>query len=221
MAAPLHIDFVSDVACPWCVIGLRSLLQALLRLNGAVEADIHLGPFELNPDMAPEGENAAEHVQRKYKAPAERSTMVRKAIREHGEALGFTFNYAPDTRIWNTFDAHRMLHWAANEGRALQLKQALFKANFTDQLPVSDRNVLVNAAIEVGLDGARAREIAHSNAFASEVRAEQQLWRSRGIQAVPTIIFNAHWMIQGAQSPESYEDAIKQIIAGTAQEENA
>src|SRR5262249_53517295 len=138
MAEKLRIDFVSDVACPWCVVGLRSLQQALANVGDAVEAEIHLQPFELNPAMALEGENAFEHVQKKYGASAERSAEARQAIKQAGESLGFTFNYSPDSRIWNTFDAHRLLHWAESEGRALPLKAALFKANFTDRRATSD-----------------------------------------------------------------------------------
>src|SRR5690606_1737593 len=141
MATPLRIDFVSDVACPWCVVGLRSLMTAIGRIGDAVEAEIHFQPFELNPDMPPEGENAAEHVQKKYGSSAERSAASRQAIKQSGEALGFAFNYGPESRIWNTFDAHRLLHWAETEGRQLQLKEALFKANFTDQLSTSDHEV--------------------------------------------------------------------------------
>jgi predicted DsbA family dithiol-disulfide isomerase len=218
MTRPLRIDFISDVACPWCVIGLRSLQEALHKLDGAVIADIKLGAFELNPGIAPEGENIAEHVRKKYGASADRSALVRQAIKAHGEALGFAFNYSAESRIWNTFDAHRLLHLAAGEGRALALKEALFKATFTDQRATNDPDVLVNAAEEAGLDAARARQIVESDTFADAVRVEEQLWRSRGIEAVPSIIFDAQWLIQGAQSPEAYERAIRQIISGQAQE---
>lgn len=218
MATPLRIDFVSDVACPWCVVGLRSLMTAIGRIGDEVEAEIHFQPFELNPDMPPEGENAAEHVQKKYGSTPERSAASRQAIRQSGEALGFTFNYGPESRIWNTFDAHRLLHWAETEGRQLQLKEALFKANFTDQLSTSDHEVLVSAAKAAGLDEQRARAILKSGEFTDEVRREQAVWRNRGINAVPSVIFNQRWMIQGGQPPEAFEQAIRQIIAGTVQE---
>jgi predicted DsbA family dithiol-disulfide isomerase len=216
MAQTLRIDFVSDVACPWCVIGLRALQRALDEIGGAVDARIHLQPFELNPQMGPEGENIAEHIQKKYGASPERSAASREAIRQGGEALGFVFNYGPDSRIWNTFDAHRLLHWAGIEGRQLQLKHALFKANFTDQASTSDHDALVAAAREAGLDPARAREVLESGAFAEEVRAEEALWRDRGINAVPTIIFNGRWMIQGAQKPDVLANAIRDILAKLA-----
>ena len=150
MAMPLRIDFVSDVACPWCVVGLRSLMKALDAVGDKVEAEIHFQPFELNPDMPPEGENTAQHVARKYGANPERSAASRNAIREHGEALGFDFNYSSESRIWNTFDAHRLLYWAGIEGRQLEMKEALFAANFTEQKSTSDHEVLIGAAKTAG-----------------------------------------------------------------------
>lgn len=221
MGVPVRIDFVSDVACPWCVVGLRSLRQALDRLGDAVEAEIHFQPFELNPDMPPEGENTTEHVRRKYGASPERSAASRQAIRDSGAQLGFVFNYGPDSRIWNTFAAHRLLYWAGIEGRQLELKEALFKATFTDQLPTSDYDVLLAAAIAAGLDSYEAMRVLTTGAFTDEVRREQAVWRNRGIQAVPSIIFNQRWMIQGGQPSEVFEQAIREIIAGTATEARA
>ncbi len=221
MATPLRIDFVSDVACPWCVVGLRSLMKALEAVGDKVEAEIHFQPFELNPDMAPEGENTTEHVQKKYGSDPERSAAARQAIRDSGAALGFIFNYGPQSRIWNTFDAHRLLHWAGLEGKQLEMKEALFKANFTDQLSTSDHEVLVNAAKEAGLDVRRARQVLVSGEFGNEVRSDEMLWRNRGINAVPSVIFNQRWMIQGGQPPQMFEQAIRQIVDGTATEARA
>ncbi|HPI50044.1 MAG TPA: DsbA family oxidoreductase [Hyphomonadaceae bacterium] len=216
MATPLRIDFVSDVACPWCVIGLRSLMKALDAVGDKVDVAIHFQPFELNPDMAPEGENTTEHVTRKYGSNRERSAASRNAMKESGDALGFTFNYGPQSRIWNTFDAHRLLHWAGLEGRQLELKEALFKSNFTDQLPTSDHDVLVGAAKAAGLDEARAREVLTSGEFSDQVRRDEMLWRNRGINAVPSVVFNERWMIQGGQPPHVFEQAIRQIVDGSA-----
>jgi len=221
MGVPLRIDFVSDVACPWCVIGLRSLMKAIEAVGDKVDVDIHFQPFELNPDMPAEGENTIEHVQKKYGSTQEKSAAARQAMKESGEALGFTFNYGPQSRIWNTFDAHRLLHWAAREGRQLELTEALFKANFTDQLSTSDHEVLVVAAKDAGLDVRRARQVLAGKEFADEVRRDEALWRNRGIQAVPSIIFNQRWMIQGGQPPRVFEQAIRQIVDGTATEAGA
>jgi predicted DsbA family dithiol-disulfide isomerase len=216
MVTKLRIDFVSDVACPWCVVGLRSLKSALDKVGDDVDAEIHFQPFELNPDMPPEGENTTEHVQKKYGSSPERSAAARQAIRDAGVNLGFTFNYGPDSRIWNTFDAHRLLHWAGLEGRQLELKEALFTANFTDQKSTSDHEVLIEAARTAGLDAGRAREILTSDTYIADVRAEEALWRNRGISAVPSVIFNGRWMVQGGQPTQVFEQAIRQIAAGTA-----
>jgi predicted DsbA family dithiol-disulfide isomerase len=180
-----------------------------------------LQPFELNPDMAPEGENTAEHVAKKYGSTPERSQAARNAIKESGEALGFKFNYSPESRIWNTFDAHRLLHWAGLKGKQHELKEAFFKATFTEQLSTSDHEVLVNAAKTVGLDVREARQVLVSGQFTDEVRREEEIWRNRGINAVPSIIFNQRWMIQGGQPPQVFEQAIRQIVAGTAKEATA
>lgn len=216
MATPLRIDFISDVACPWCVVGLRSLLKALDDVGADVKAEIHFQPFELNPDMAPEGENTAEHVAKKYGSSRERSDAVRNALRESGAALGFTFNYGPESRIWNTFDAHRLLHWAGLEGQGLALKQALFKLNFTDQRSTSDHAALLDAVREAGLDVERARAVLASDEFAAEVRHDEEMWRANGINAVPSVIFNQHWLIQGGQPPELFAQAIRDIVSGKA-----
>ncbi len=210
MTTPLRIDFVSDVACPWCVVGLRSLLRALENVGDAVAAEIHFQPFELNPQMGPEGENVAEHIQKKYGSTPEQSAASREAIRNSGAALGFEFTTGPETRIWNTFDAHRLLHWAGLEGRQLQMKEALFKANFTEQKSTSDHRVLIAAAMEAGLDAKRASAILASQEFAREVREAEEVWRSRGIQAVPSVIVNGRWLIQGGQPPEVFAQALRE-----------
>ena len=212
MAETIRIDFVSDVACPWCLVGLRSLTQALDALKGEVEADIHFQPFELNPQMAPEGENTFEHVQKKYGSTAEKSAAAREAIRRSGEALGFTFNYGPESRIWNTFDAHRLLHWAGLVGRQRKLKEALFESNFTRQEPTNDPDALVRAAAAAGLDGEAAREVLASGRYADEVRADEVKWQRAGINAVPSVIFEGRWLIQGGQPPETFVQAIRQIV---------
>ncbi len=216
--AALRIDFVSDVACPWCVVGLRSLSKALDSLGGEVKADLHFQPFELNPDMPPEGQNTFEHVQQKYGSTPEKSAAAREMIRQGGERLGFTFNYDESSRIWNTFDAHRLLHWAGEQGRQRELKEALFSANFTDQFSMSDHDVLARTVAKAGLDEAEARAILTSGRYTAEVRADEDLWRNRGINAVPSVVFDGKWMIQGGQPPEVFEQAIRQILATKAKE---
>jgi predicted DsbA family dithiol-disulfide isomerase len=216
MATPLKIDFVSDVACPWCAVGLGGLEEALRRLDGQVSADIHFQPFELNPDMAPEGEDRFEHIQKKYGSTREQSAKSREMIRERAAAVGYAMSTAEDGRVWNTFDAHRLLHWAGLEGRQTEMKKALFEAYFTDLANVSDADVLVRAAEKAGLDGARAREVLTSGAYADDVRSDERKWRLAGINSVPAVIVNNRYLISGGQPPEAFEQALRNIAAETA-----
>ena len=212
-SAPLRIDFVSDVSCPWCAIGLASLQRALAKLDGEVSAQIHFQPFELNPQMAPEGEDSTEHVARKYGSSVEQVMANREAIRARGAALGFTFNMDRRSRVYNTFDAHRLLHWAELEGRQLALKQILFRAYFTDGEDVGAHDTLQRLAAEAGLDAERARQILAGDEFANEVRAQEQFFQSRGIHSVPATIVNGQHLISGGQPPEAFEQALRQIAA--------
>jgi predicted DsbA family dithiol-disulfide isomerase len=211
--APLRIDFVSDVSCPWCAIGLASLQQALAKLEGEVTAEIHFQPFELNPQMAAEGEDSTEHLVRKYGSSAEQIDANRAAIRDRGAALGFIFNMDRRSRVYNTFDAHRLLHWAELEGRHLTLKQALLRAYFTDGEDVSAHDTLLRLAGEAGLDVEQAQQILASDTYADEVRAQEQFFQSRGIHSVPATIINGQHLISGGQPPEAFEQALRQIAA--------
>jgi len=213
MPKPLKIDFVSDVSCPWCIIGLRGLETALDRTSDLVAADIHFQPFELNPQMPPEGQNIVEHVAEKYGSTPEQSAANRQAIRDRAASVGFTIAGTDQSRIYNTFDAHRLLHWAEIEGRQAALKHALFEAYFTHGRNPSDHDVLVAAAEQAGLDPAAAREVLESGAYAAEVRQAETLWHSRGISAVPAVIINDKYLISGGQPPEAFEKALRAIAA--------
>lgn len=211
MTVQLKIDFVSDVACPWCAVGLNSLEAALRRTAGVVNADITFQPFELNPDMPAAGVNHNEHVSGKYGVPPEQLAGSQQGLRDRAAGVGFALNFSADSRIYNTFDAHRLLHWAGTQGRQRELKHALFKANFTDNLNVSDKDVLVGIAASAGLDADQARALLASGRYVAEVRKDEQLWLSRGIQAVPGIVINQKWLISGGQTPEIFEQALRNI----------
>ncbi len=213
MSAHLNIDFVSDISCPWCVIGLRALEQALERIGPETKADIHFQPFELNPQMPPEGQDIGEHIAQQYGSTSEDMARNQLGIRARGSELGFDFNFDTRSRIYNTFDAHRLLHWAELEGRQHALKQALFSAYFTDGRNPSDREVLIDVATQVGLDPVRAREVLESGAYASEVRASEQRYGQLGIHAVPSVIVNNKYLIQGGQPVEAFEQALRKIAA--------
>ena len=210
---PIRIDFVSDVSCPWCVIGLKSLEQALSTLQDTVAAEIHFQPFELNVNMGPEGQDIGEHIAEKYGSTPEQMAKSREAIRARGESLGFTFSMDKRGRIYNTFDAHRLLHWAELAGRQRELKMALFDAYFTQGQDPSSHEVLVKAAADAGLDPDTARDILTSGKYADEVRAREQFYQQNGISSVPAIIINERHLISGGQPPEVFEQALRQIIA--------
>jgi len=215
-AAQLRIDFVSDVVCPWCAIGLASLEQALQRLQGEVEVDIHFQPFELDPNMPAEGMDVAANLKRKYGMDAAQLADNQERIRARGEELGFTFDFNARSRTWNTLAAHRLLHGAEGEGRQLALKRALLVANFSEGRDVSDRDTLVEIATGAGLDAERARAILDSDEFAEEVRIAEQFFTQAGISSVPAIIIERQHLISGGQPPEIFERSLREIAAGKA-----
>ena len=217
----LKIDFVSDVSCPWCVIGLKALDQALERVKNDVTAEIHFQPFELNPTMAAVGQEITEHITQKYGISKAQANANRENIRARGAELGFRFAMATDagggrSRIYNTFDAHRLLHWAETVSLAKQkaLKEALFTAYFTDGQSPGSHDVLARVAGEVGLDVAQAQAVLGSNQYAAEVREHQQFYAGQGIHSVPAVIINDKHLISGGQPVEVFENALRQIAAG-------
>ena len=215
-AIPIRIDFVSDVSCPWCVVGLKSLEQALDKLQDTVKAEIHFQPFELNVNMAPEGQDIGEHIAEKYGSTPEQMAQSREAIRARGAQLGFTFSMDKRGRIYNTFDAHRLLHWAGLEaaGRQHALKMALFDAYFTQGQDPSSHEVLLKVAGEAGLDTTRAAAILASKQYADDVREQERFYQQNGINSVPAIIINERHLISGGQPPEVFEQALRQIASG-------
>jgi predicted DsbA family dithiol-disulfide isomerase len=207
----LDIAFVSDVACPWCAIGLASLDQALARLPGEVETTVHVEPFELNPDMGAEGAEVVPYLAKKYGRTPEQVAQTQARIRERGAAVGFSFGTRK--HVWNTFDAHRMLHWAGLEGRALELKRALLRAYHGEGRNPGAKDVLVELAGEVGLDTARAEAILDSDEFAAQVRERERHWQELGVSGVPFVLVNGSYAIEGAQPPEAFEQALRQIAS--------
>lgn len=235
MTPTLHIDFVSDVACPWCAIGLAALGRALDRVQGEIDVTLVFQPFELNPDMPAEGDDTQAYLQRKYGLAPAQLQANQQALRERAAALGLAFG--PRSRVWNTFDAHRLLMWAgevdaaAREAGALddaaplashqaRLKRALLQAYHGDDRNPADVDVLLAAAAEAGLDVEAAREVALSDAHADEVRAAEAQWQQAGIRAVPSVVINGRHLIQGGQPPEVFEQALRQIAARAAADDD-
>lgn len=216
MTTPIKIDFVSDISCPWCVIGLKGLEEALMRLDHLVDADIRFQPFELNPHMPAEGQRLLDYAAQKYGSTREQMLERRAMIRDRAAALGFTIALPPEEgRVYNTFDAHRLLHWAGIEGCQRELKLALFDAYFTQCLNPGDHEVLADAAKGAGLDRNAAMEVLRSGRYADEVRAAEAKWRAKGISGVPAIIINDRYLISGGQPAELFEQAIRKIAAAT------
>jgi predicted DsbA family dithiol-disulfide isomerase len=211
----LKIDFVSDVVCPWCAIGLSSLEIALAKLDGEVAAELHFRPFELNPGMGPEGAELVPYLSRKYGMSAEQVERNQQAIAGRGAAVGFEFRMDRRTRTYNTFDAHRLLHWAGEVGATQQraLKHALLTAHFTDGENPGARDVLLRCADRAGLDAARAAAVLDGGQFADAVREEERQYRQAGIESVPSMIVNERYLIQGGQPPEVLEQALREIAA--------
>ena len=209
MTPPLRIDIVSDVMCPWCIIGYRQLAQALEATGTAHE--IHWHPFELNPQMPPEGQDGFEHVAEKYGSTRAQSEESRTRMTALGADLGFEFRWDEAFRMHNTFNAHQLLHWAEMQGRKHDLKMALFSAHFTDRRTLSDDTVLADVAGEIGLDPAEALAVLQDQRFANDVRQVQSFWLKQGIQGVPAIIFDRQHLVTGAQGVENYTNILNQL----------
>jgi predicted DsbA family dithiol-disulfide isomerase len=218
MSTALKIDFVSDVSCPWCAIGLASLETALSRLDAEVSATLRFQPFELNPHMPAGGQDVTEHLTEKYGSTPEQQAQIRETIRQRGADVGFTFNPAGRGRIWNTFDAHRLLHWAAEEHPALQpaLKKALLVAYHGEARCMESHEVLLDVAVQVGLPLERAQALLASDEFAQDVREQEAFYTGHGIRSVPAVIINDRHLISGGQPAEVFEQALRQIASGAA-----
>ena len=215
MSVPIRVDIVSDVVCPWCVIGYHQLARAAA--DTVTELETYWHPFELNPQMAEEGENLREHLAAKYGTTPDGSRKARERLTEMGAALGFAFNYADDMRMYNTFCAHQLIDWATELGHGHQMKQALFAAFFTRREDVSDIRVLVDAAADVGLDRADALAVLESGERAEAVREKQRFWTSRGIQGVPAMIFERQHLVTGAQGEDNYTRILRHLRMETTE----
>lgn len=210
-ALALQVDIVSDVVCPWCIIGYKQLIKALDSLPGQFDVTIHWHPFELNPQMPPEGQGLREHLAQKYGTTPAQSQGARARLSALGESLGFTFDYFDGMRMVNTFRAHQLLHWAALYDRQTALKLALFEAFFSRREDVNDPELLADVAVRAGLDGAQASLVLSDERFAQVVRAEQQHWLDQDVHAVPTFYFQRQYMVPGAQEAEAFVRLLQKI----------
>ena len=208
----LRIDFVSDVVCPWCLIGLANLERALASLGDEVPVELVFHPLQLNPGLPPEGELAADNIARKYGITPDQARSRGGGVRAAADAAGVSIAARPD-RLYDTFDAHRLLHWAGREGRQLALKHALLRAYFDQGRAISDHQVLADAAAGAGLDREAALQILARGDFAAEVNDDEIEWRSEGIASVPTMVIDREFVINGAQEPDRLERALRKLAA--------
>ena len=214
MTTQLTIDFVSDIACPWCAVGLGALEQAMQRLDGAIKVELHFQPFELNPHMGPGGQDLGEHLTEKYGSTPEKQAQIRAMITQRGKEVGFDFHPDGRGRVYNTFDAHRLLHWAGQTGRKGDqhaLKKAFLASYQGRAEAIEDHEVMLAAVQEACLDVEQARSILNSDAFAQDVRDAQQYYMQAGIRSVPAVIINQKHLISGGQPADVFEQALRQI----------
>jgi predicted DsbA family dithiol-disulfide isomerase len=210
----MHLDFISDIACPWCAVGLNSLERALARIGGEIDITLRFQPFELNPQMPTEGADAVQYLCDKYGITPEQVARNQAAIRQRGAEVGFVFGTR--SHVWNTFDAHRLLHWAGAEGppgAQRALKRALLQAYHGEGRNPSDPAVLVELATEAGLEATRAGTVIASSEFADDVREAELQWQQAGISSVPSLVIDGRHLIQGGQPPEVFERALRQAAA--------
>lgn len=213
MASHLKLDMVSDISCPWCLIGQRSLQKAVDNLDTGIEVELEWQPFELNPDMPAEGELLYPHIQNKYGLTQAQVEQNQQVIAARGEALGLAFQIDQQSRIYNTFDAHRLLQWAADQGRQCELKSALFSLYFEQRGNPGKRADLLQAVETSGLERDQAAVILDSDAFADQVRVRESHYRSLGISSVPTLIINGRYSVVGAQPVETFARAMQTVLA--------
>ncbi|WP_261331623.1 DsbA family oxidoreductase [Maritalea mobilis] len=208
---PIRVDIVSDVVCPWCVIGYHQLAAAAAARRIALDAVWH--PFELNPGMAEDGENLREHLAAKYGTTPEESRAARDRLTTLGASLGFTFDYADDMRMWNTFRAHQLIDWANEQSRGHDMNMALFAAFFSERRNISDNAVLSDVAASAGLDRDAALGVLERGDRADRVREKERFWTSRGITGVPAMVFQRQHLVVGAQGEDAYGRILDQLAA--------
>lgn len=211
MTTELKIDIVSDVSCPWCIIGFKALQEALKEVSPDITASIEWQPFELNPQMPPEGQDITEHITQKYQISEQQAEQNRDVIKQRGLSVGYEFGNRGGGRIYNTFDAHRLLHWAKTQGKQTELKLALFDLYFKNSGDPSDHEQLLETVKSVGLDEAEAKKILESDQFVTDVRQLQQHYQSAGVHSVPAVIVNNKHLISGGQPAEVFQKALTQI----------
>jgi predicted DsbA family dithiol-disulfide isomerase len=212
---PVKIDIVSDIACPWCAIGYARLEEAMQQLKDEMSFAVEWHAFELNPDPAGDGQPILQALSQKYGRSVEEMEQTQAQMQTIAEGLGLNFSALQERHTRNTFDAHRLVKWAGEEGKQTEMKKALFEAYFGKDAVITDPQVLVSLVENIGLDGETARKILESDQYVQTVREDEAKWQKAGISSVPAFIINDQYLISGAQEPETLVQAFKDITAKT------
>ncbi|MDO6519648.1 DsbA family oxidoreductase [Zobellia uliginosa] len=212
MAEKIKIDLVSDVVCPWCVIGYKRLERAISEMGIEDKIELEWQPFELNPHMPPEGQNVQEHLTEKYGSSLEDQKLSQERMTEFGEELGFTFDYFDDMRMANTRDAHVLLEYAHEKGKQTELKMRLVTAFFSERKDVSKREVLAEELKAVGLNAEEAMARLDDDNARYEVTSKEQYWQGLGVSSVPTFVFDKKSALTGAQPVEVFKQVLTELV---------
>lgn len=215
----VDVQIWSDVMCPWCAVGYAQYEKALAQVGDAIAVETRFMPFELNPDLPPEGKDQQKHLAEVYRRSPEETAEMRRRLMEAAERAGFPMQWSgegeePAAMMWNTFAAHELLRWAlATQGPEAQarLKQALFRTHFQQRRNVSDREVLLDIAEAEGFDRAAAAEALDDEALAVATRMEEKRGLEMGINSVPSFVLNGRYLISGAQEPEVYAAGLRRV----------
>lgn len=212
MADKIKIDIVSDVVCPWCTIGYKRLDKAISEMGIQDQVEIEWQPFELNPHMPKEGQNVQEHITEKYGSSLEEQKRSQEYMAEAGAELGFTFDYFDEMRMANTFEAHILLEYAKAFGKQTELKMRLTTAFFSERKDVSDRAILKQALLDVGLNAEEALANLDNDESRYEIRSKEDYWKNLGVNSVPTIVFNRKSAVTGAQPVDVFKRILTEVM---------
>tara|TARA_R100001369_G_scaffold92773_1_gene139740 strand:+ start:773 stop:1417 length:645 start_codon:yes stop_codon:yes gene_type:complete len=212
MTDKIKIDIVSDVVCPWCTIGYKRLDKAISEMGIQDQVEIEWQPFELNPHMPKEGQNVQEHITEKYGSSLEEQKRSQEYMAEAGAELGFTFDYFDEMRMANTFEAHILLEYAKAFGKQTELKMRLTTAFFSERKDVSDRAILKQALLDVGLNAEEALANLDNDESRYEIRSKEDYWKNLGVNSVPTIVFNRKSAVTGAQPVDVFKRILSEVL---------
>jgi predicted DsbA family dithiol-disulfide isomerase len=205
---PVRVDMVSDIACPWCWLGLRRLLGAIDASGVAVTVQLH--PFQLDPSIPAQGRDWSDYARERFPDPA-RMAQARAMLESLGAAEGIDFAFASRRHASNTFDAHRLIRWAQGQSKGIAMKERLFRATFTEALDVGDRGVLSGLAGDVGLDRRLVADLLASDADVAATRHEMDTARRASVNGVPTFVIEGRWGVTGAQDVAILADALARV----------